>query len=250
MTIEQVTRQLTSYIRDPESVDRPEGFEARRLNIYRDLFYKNIEGFISSGFPVLRSLYEDDDWRDIVRDFMIQHRCHTPYFLEISQEFLLYLQNSRVQRAEDPAFMQELAHYEWVELALDVSEEDLDAVAVIADGDLLEGVPRVSPLAWSLAYQYPVHLIGEKFQPQQVAELPTYLIVYRNLDEEVGFMEINSVTARMLEILLQDQSLTGRQVLAQIAAELNHADPRQVVAAGLEIMQQLRGLGIILGITA
>ena len=181
---------------------------------------------------------------------MIQHRCHTPYFLEISQEFLLYLQNSRVQRAEDPAFMQELAHYEWVELALDVSEEDLDAVAVIADGDLLEGVPRVSPLAWSLAYQYPVHLIGEKFQPQQVAELPTYLIVYRNLDEEVGFMEINSVTARMLEILLQGQSLTGRQVLTQIAAELNHADPRQVVAAGLEIMQQLRGLGIILGITA
>ena len=53
----------------------------------------------------------------------------------------------------------------------------------------------------------------------------------------------------MLEILLQDQSLTGRQVLTQIAVELNHADPRQVVAGGLEIMQQLRGLGIILGIT-
>ena len=112
MTLEQVTRQLTSYIRDPESVGLPEGFEARRLNIYRDLFYKNIEGFISSSFPVLRSLFEDDVWRDIVRDFMIQHRCHTPYFLEISQEFLLYLQHSRVRRAEDPAFMQKLAHYE------------------------------------------------------------------------------------------------------------------------------------------
>jgi|TARA_B110000908_G_scaffold154664_1_gene192181 hypothetical protein len=62
-------------------------------------------------------------------------------------------------------------------------------------------------------------------------------------------MEINTVTARMLEILLQDQSLTGRQVLTQIAVELNHADPRQVVAGGLEIMLQLRGMGIILGIT-
>tara|TARA_B110000902_G_scaffold15747_1_gene18521 strand:- start:1140 stop:1331 length:192 start_codon:yes stop_codon:yes gene_type:complete len=62
-------------------------------------------------------------------------------------------------------------------------------------------------------------------------------------------MEINAVTARMLEILLQDQSLTGRQVLTQIAVELNHADPRQVVAGGLEIMLQLRGMGIILGIT-
>ena len=62
-------------------------------------------------------------------------------------------------------------------------------------------------------------------------------------------MEINTVTARMLEILLQDQSLTGRQVLTQIAVELNHADPRQVVAGGLEIMLQLPGMGIILGIT-
>ncbi len=249
MTLEQVTRQLTSYIRNPESVDGPEGIEPRRLNIYRDLFYKNIEGFISSGFPVLRSLFEDDDWHDLVRDFMILHRCHTPYFLEISQEFLLYLQNGSPQREEDPPFMQELAHYEWVELALDVADEDLDAIPFLADGDLLEGVPLVSPLAWSLAYQYPVHHIGEKFQPQQVPEMPTFLIVYRNLDDEVGFMEANSVTARMLEILLQDQSLTGRQVLTQIATELNHADPAQVVAGGLEILRQLRSLDIILGIT-
>lgn len=55
---------------------------------------------------------------------------------------------------------------------MDLSDEDLDAVSVIADGDLLEGVPRVLPLAWSLAYQYPVHLIGEKFRPQQAAKLP------------------------------------------------------------------------------
>lgn len=250
MTLEQVTRQLTSYIRNPESVDGPAGIEPRRLNIYRDLFYKNIEGFISSGFPVLRSLFEDDDWHRLVRDFMIQHRCHTPYFLEISQEFLLFLQNSGARKEGEPPFMQELAHYEWVELALDVADEDLDTIAFLADGNLLEGIPLVSPLAWSLAYQYPVHHIGQKFQPQQAPVTLTFLIVYRNRDEEVRFMETNSVTARMLEILLQEQSLTGRQVLTQIATELNHPDPEQVVAGGLEILQQLHSLDIILGTTA
>lgn len=250
MTLKRVTRQLTSYIRDPDSTDGPAGIESRRLNIYRDLFYKNIEGFISGGFPVLRSLFEDDSWHRLVRDFMIQHHCHTPYFLEISQEFLLYLQNGYSQREGDPPFIQELAHYEWVELALDVADEDLTAVPFLADGDLLESTPLVSPLAWSLAYQYPVHHIGEKFQPQQAPMTPTFLIVYRNRADEVGFMETNSVTARMLEILQQEQSLSGRQVLMQIATELNHADPDQVVAGGLEVLQQLLSLDIILGTTA
>ncbi|MEH6909739.1 MAG: putative DNA-binding domain-containing protein [Oceanicoccus sp.] len=249
MTLSKVTRQLTSYIRDPDSTDGPAGIEPRRLNIYRDLFYKNIEGFISGGFPVLRSLFEDDSWHSLVRDFMIQHHCHTPYFLEISQEFLLYLQDGYSQRAGDPLFIQELAHYEWVELALDVADEDLAAVPFLADGDLLEGTPLVSSLAWSLAYQYPVHHIGEKFQPQQAPVAPTFLIVYRNRADEVGFMETNSVTARMLEILLQEPSLNGRQVLMQIATELNHTDPDQVVAGGLEILQKLLSLDIILGTT-
>ena len=46
---------MARHLRDPEHVPGPEGVEARRLKIYQDLIYKNIEGFISGGFPVLRS---------------------------------------------------------------------------------------------------------------------------------------------------------------------------------------------------
>ena len=114
---------MARYLRNPEGETPPAGVEARRLKIYEELVYNNIENFINTGVPVLRSLYEKEDWRELVRAFMQQHRCHSPYFLEISQEFLQFLMQDHVRRPCDPPFMTELAHYEWVELALDVSQE-------------------------------------------------------------------------------------------------------------------------------
>ena len=83
--------QMARYLRDPTKQPPPAGVESRRLKIYEDLIYNNIEGFLSGGFPVLRSLYSHADWHPLVRTFIDQHRCHTPYFLEISQEFLKFL---------------------------------------------------------------------------------------------------------------------------------------------------------------
>ncbi|MCP4827546.1 MAG: DUF2063 domain-containing protein, partial [Proteobacteria bacterium] len=44
---------MARYLRDPQNNPPPEDVEQRRLKIYEDLIYNNIEGFISSGFPVL-----------------------------------------------------------------------------------------------------------------------------------------------------------------------------------------------------
>lgn len=247
MSLEQVERQLAAHIRNPANCAGPEGMEQRRLKIYRDLFYNNIENFISNGFPVLRSLYADEPWHSMVRDFMVNHHCHSPYFLEISQEFLLYLHNVRKPQSVDPVFIKELAHYEWVELALDVAPDDLDDIQVDREGDLLQGLVVVSPLAWSLAYPYPVHKIGKDFQPQQPGDEATYIVVYRNRKDRVGFMEINAITARLLELLQAETPGSGQQALELIADEMQHPNPSLIVAGGLEILQQLRAAEIILG---
>ena len=249
-SLEQSQQQLTAHIRNPDQVPGPSGIEPRRLKIYSELFYNNIESFLSSGFPVLRDIFSDENWHAMVRDFMRRHRCHTPYFLEITQEFLLYIQESRQLNAADPVFMQELAHYEWVELALDIAEDELDQLAADPEGDLLEGLPLVSPLAWSLSYKYPVHNIGHSYQPQQAPEQATYLVVYRNRQHTVGFMEANAITARLLELLRSKEVNSGRAALLQLAAEMQHPDPLQIVDSGLDTLQQLGSLDIILGTAA
>jgi hypothetical protein len=150
----------------------------------------------------------------------------------------------------DQPFMKELLHYEWVELALDSSEVDLPVEGVDPNGDLLAGHPVQSPLAWSLAYQYPVHCICEEYVPQEPGAQPTYLIAYRNREDAVQFIETNPVTARLLYLLSESEEMTGHEALQQIAVELQHPSPEQVVAGGLQTLEQLRASGVILGTLA
>ncbi|RKZ79734.1 MAG: DUF2063 domain-containing protein, partial [Gammaproteobacteria bacterium] len=41
--------QFAGHIRDPEHNPAPADIEQRRMAIYRELFYNNIEGFIANG---------------------------------------------------------------------------------------------------------------------------------------------------------------------------------------------------------
>ena len=238
---------FAAHLRNPQQNPAPTDIEDRRMGIYRELIYNNIENFIATGFPVLKTLYSETDWHAMVRDFVNRHQSQTPYFLEISQEFLRYLQEERELQPCDPPFLLELAHYEWVELALDVSPEALPSAEDISDSDLLQRHPVVSPLAWRLSYQYPVHELGPENQPQQPPEQPTFLVVYRNRHDRVRFMEANGVTVRLLQLLEDDSSLSGQQALSQIAEELQHPNPEQVVSSGGQLLRKLADLSIICG---
>lgn len=233
---------MARYLRDPEAEAPPQGVEQRRMAIYQRLVYNNIESFISSGFPVLRSLYDEAGWHGLVRSFISGHRCHTPYFLEISQEFIQFLMNEYRPGEQDPPFLVELAHYEWVELALDVAEAEPPGPG--GPADVLAAVPRLSPLAWLLCYQYPVQHIGPGFRPDQPGE-PTYLVVYRDRQERVQFMAVNAFTARLVELTRDNTSATGRDLLETLAAESGMvlADLLEAGAGQLEELYEASVLG-------
>lgn len=235
---------FAAYIRNPERNPLPDGIEARRMDIYADLFYRNIEGFLSSTFRVFRSLATDDEWHVLVRDFVHRHRSESPYFIQIPEEFLEFLSNAAPVDVERP-FRLELCHYEWVELALDFREDE--PVAYVDEPleveQLVDLRLRLSPYAWPLQYQFPVHLIGPKHQPDRAPEQPTYLIVYRNQSDRVKFMESNAATFRLLQHL--DEA--GGDVLLTIsamAAEMGQPEAR-ITANVLATFEQLRQADVI-----
>ncbi len=171
-------RAFAARIRQPAQQPLLDGITAERMAIYEALFFNNIEGFISGAFPVLHRLIEPSRWQRLVRSFIAEHQARTPYFLQISQEFLAWLQQGYVAEAGDPPFMLELAHYEWVELALDVSEAE-------------PAEQGWSPLAWPLAYQWPVQRIGVDYQPTTPPAEPTCLLVWRDGQDKVRFMQLS-----------------------------------------------------------
>jgi hypothetical protein len=239
--------EFAAHLRDPEANPAPADIEDRRMQIYRELFYNNIEDFLANAFPVLRRISADDIWHARVRDFYARHQCHDPIFHRVAAEFLGFLENERGEHADDPPFIRELCHYEWVELALSVSELELTPELADPNGDLLNGRPLVSPLAWTLSYEWPVHRIGPDAIPEAPEAQPTYLIVNRNRQDEVKFMEINAVTARLMQLLEEDAESSGSELMAQIARELNHPQPQAVIEAGAEILRDLRERDILLG---
>jgi len=242
-SFQQTQYDFASHLREPDRHPAPEGIEDRRMKIYRDLVYNNIETFISSGFPILRSIIADEPWHEMIRDFVSRHQSHTPYFLEISQEFLRYLQEEREGCPSDPDFMLELAHYEWVELALDVSPENIPDSDTRVD-DLLSSIPEVSLLAWRLSYQYPVHKLGPEYQPSEPPEQTTFLVVYRNREDEVKFLETNAVTIHLLQ-LFEDREVSARDALITIAEQLGHDNPDVVLTSGQGLVEQLYSLEIL-----
>lgn len=239
--------EFTSHIRDPEKNPIPNGVEDRRMAIYRELLYNNIEGFVASGFPIIRKIYNDENWHKMIRDFFANHQSQSPYFLEISQEFIEYLQDERQSQKEDPAGLIELAHYEWVEMALHVSDESIDLEQVNPNGDLLSQQPVFSPVAWPLIYQFPVHKMGPDYLPPEPPEQQTYLVVYRNRNDEVCFLETNPVTARLIEILKENESCSGSQAIEKISQEMNHPNPDVVMQGGKHALAELQQHGIVLG---
>ncbi|MDX1509185.1 MAG: putative DNA-binding domain-containing protein, partial [Woeseiaceae bacterium] len=192
---------FAAHIRDPEHRPAPEGIEDRRMAIYTKLFFNNLRSLLATFFPVLRKLHDDAHWGRFIRGFMREHTAKTPYFLQLPEEFLDFLKNEYQPQDDDYPFLTELAHYEYIELALSVSTNENDLAGVDPDGDLLAGAPVKSDLAWVYAYRYPVHRISPDFRPTEPEAQPVYLAVYRLSDDQVGFLELNPVTAALLNAI-------------------------------------------------
>lgn len=237
---------FTAHIRDPKNNPRPSDVEERRMKIYRELFYNNVEDFMANTYPVLRKILPDDHWHDMIRDYFAKHLSHTPMFPEMPREFLKYLEHERAPHENDPIFMLELAHYEWVELALSILDEEISPTSHDSEVDLLQCVPAISPLAWLLSYHFSVHKISPDFQPTAADDNLTHLVVYRDRNHEVNFIEANPVTARLLQLVTDDDNKTGQELLEQIATELNHPQPEMVIKGGLEILMDLKKRDVIL----
>lgn len=238
---------FAAHIRDPENNPAPTGIEDRRMAIYRELFFNNLLKLLSSTFPVLTRLHSREKWRAFIRQFMIMHKAQTPYFLEIPKEFLTFLENEYQADDDDFPFLLELAHYEWVELALSVSEETNEDLAVDPEGDLLDGIPVKSRLAWALTYRFPVHRISESYKPDEAGEHPTFMVIYRNREDELGFMELNPVTARLLELIGENEGNSGRELLEALADEIAYPDPAALIEHGAATMQEMFAAEILIG---
>ena len=243
-------REFAAHLRDPALNPAPADVEDRRMQIYRDLFFNNITGFLANSYPVLAAQLGEDGWNALIRDFFRDHKSETPLFPQVAREFLNYLADERPESDKsqsDPEYLYELAHFEWIETELKLAADPEPDPDVAENEDLLENLPVLSPLAWAVSYEWPVSEFRKDSAPDAKAEQPQHFLIYRDSKGKVIYTQLNGVSARLYQLLDEGTARSGRAALETIAKELSHPEPGQVMDAGLQILQKWQELGVISG---
>ncbi|MEA3405229.1 MAG: putative DNA-binding domain-containing protein [Pseudomonadota bacterium] len=249
---QQLQMQFAEHIRNPAVAYAPEGeapIEPRRLEAYESLFYNNIDGFFSNLFPVCKLILGDSRWHELMREYMTKHQARTPLFHELGEEFLAFLNDEYEALESDPEFLLELAHYEWVELAISVNPEEgfepLDKDSQAAEPSL-DSIYQLSPVAWPLAYQWPVHLLSIDYQPEQPEGGITTLLAYRNSNDTVNFIELTPLLYQWVLMIEDgaDSGLSAGDAFMEMTEEME-LDEAEVQSFAIQTLQQLINLNVI-----
>lgn len=234
---------FSAHLRDPQHNPYPAHVSAGRIAVYEEIVFNNLFESVSACFPVTQQVLGIDAWKQLVRAFMQQHSANSPIFRDIPKEFLAYLEQGNHAK-ETPAFLYSLCHYEWVELAVASAVASVDQTDINPAGDLLAEPLVFAPSMQVLRYDYPVHKISKDNQPTAATE--THLLVYRDMQDEVKFIELNAMTYQLITLLLQH--MTGKQVLKYIAEAVAYPQVESLMTVGLDLLEDLRSQGIILGV--
>jgi hypothetical protein len=229
----QLQNSFTGHLRNPDLVPVPDGLDPRRMEIYSNLIFHNIASLISEFFPVIYSMSTEEEWENLIREFFITYRAETPYFTKVAEEFLQFLL-SRQGANETPSYFISLAHYEWLELGLFISESELPEKS-LDETYLNTQTLHLSELAVPVAYQYPVHQIQDGWEEH---EQITYLLVFRDKDDGVRFFELQPLAYELLSAMKNEDGINVVDWLRNKALEFKQSDVDTFVNAGLSLIKQ------------
>jgi hypothetical protein len=245
-TLRDQQQALTRHLRDPQKYPPPAGMDPKRVGIYRELVPASLMSVLSVTFPVLVSTLGAEKWRVLVKRFLRDYRSHTPKFGEVARHFVAFL--AVLEPAGTPVglwrpYIADLAHYEWVEMALMQSA----AQPFFTDGavPVLERRLRVSPLAWPLAYIWPVHRIGPGYEAGEPPRQPTFLLVRRLPDGSVKFAELSPLAWHLLHCIEESPALPAGDLLEQLGKEAQAPDFPAFIQAGQELLMRMHTDGIV-----
>jgi uncharacterized protein len=229
---------FTAHIRDPKANKTPAQVDDARMAVYREIVFNNILNSVTTCFPVCVQVLGERDWEKLTQEFFAKYQSTSPIFREIPAQFLQFLNTVK----DLPVYFQALAHYEWVELA--INSQPTEPPKLSKTPDFLNEKPVLAPANKLLQYDYAVHKISARHKPIMAEK--TYLLVFRNTAFKVKFIELNPITFQLLK-LIDENNMTGKQALMRLAEEIKHPDANALIQFGLEILQDLANQQAIVG---
>lgn len=244
-TLHDYQAAFTAHLRNPQQCAKPRGTASRRMAVYRQIVFNNFASSVSSCFPVLQRILGKRRFRQLLRLCFHSQHFSSPLFRELPDAFVEFLQSLDLLAHDLPAYAAQLAHYEWMELAVaNLPDTPATAYATSDDpADLLRYRLGLHPAHRLLAYDYPVHRLSQRHA--QATPEPTFLCLWRQPDFSLEFIQLNALTHALLTQLAAGQ-LTAEVVLQGLTTSQPQLDAQTVLQFGMQTLQQLQQRGLLL----
>lgn len=231
---------LARHLRDPLGVPAPDGVNAADAGGCTQEMVDHLCDVLEPAFTVTRALLGDDLWQHAVRLFLKDAPSHAPWATAVQRAFVEHVCASPDMQGL-PAWLQDLAHFEWLQSA--VSTSPVTWPAFDAAGDVMQRPVVLNPTHVEATYEWPVHSIDTDHRPDDMQS--TYVSVLRDAQDELHVLESSVFRGQLLDLLREGQ--TGEQAFMVLAMWLSHPEPETFVREGAEVMAQLKREGVVLG---
>jgi hypothetical protein len=250
---EELTTNLRDFLEkhdlDPEDVAAI--LEAPpRLPLYRRLIRNNLEGVTFKMMPRTRARLNalaNGAFDASFTAFLDEEAPRTHYLRDVPAEFLAWVTPRWKARADLPRYAADLAAHELVEFAIaaahvppeppPLAEVTLDRALVFAEAVRL------------MRYDFAVHaLAAEADDTREPEARRTTLLVYRDAEHAVRFLDLSPLAASIVERLLAGETLGA--ALPPACAEHKAAVSEAVLTDVARILADLGERGVLLGARA
>ena len=231
---------LARHLRDPLGIPAPVGIRQVDASICTQEMVKHLRDVLEPAFPVTQALLGEDMWEHAVRLFLKDAPNHTPWASTTQRAFVEHVCESP-EMQHLPAWLQDLAHFEWLQNAVSTAPVQWPRCDAIAD--VMQHPVVLNPTHVEASYEWPVHSIDTEHKPDDMQS--TYVSMLRDMDDELHVFESSVFRGQLLDLLRDGQ--TGEQAFMALARWLSHPEPEAFVREGAELMAQLQREGIVLG---
>lgn len=231
---------FTAHLRHPSKNSKPADVSEQRMRVYREIVFNNFFASVSACFPVLLGILGKRRFTQLVRQCFFSQPFKSPLFQDIPGSFVDFLQPLVLPEAGLPDYTAQLAHYEWIELALS-RQVDSEPVAVLTEpmleaSTLLYCEVQLPAAHRLLRYDFPVHQLSKK--QSTIAPAATFLLVYRTADFQIRFIQLNAATYQLLQ-QLQAHRKTTHHHLQDLAVSMPQLPRESLIHFGLETLYAL-----------
>lgn len=237
---QQIQEDLALYCRTNVQQDLPDVREDR-LHHYRRLIFNIVNDAIKGNYPIAYKQFTTEAWEEVITDFLAEHAFQNNQLFKMPGEFIAFAEKKNYAAKYDIHYLIDLLKFEWVEVEVHtMADEEIPVLSETKD--LMRKALFFSPYLKLLALNYPIHLLKRQ---ENLEEKATYLLVYRQENGTVQYMELAPLMFSILENLIS----AGVSVFTLLEEELSQLseDQKQEILQGIEMsLTDLVQKGIIL----